>query len=459
MVELVIKNARVVTENGEFTGGVAINEGRIVSLGSNDILPTADRSIDAEGAYLLPGGVDPHVHIRYPGGAHRETFETGSAAAAAGGITTIVEHPISSPPQYSVDILMNRVEAAKNQSIVDVAFLGAAGGEKLEYIPQIAASGIVGYKTFLHAAPEGREKEFVGLTMKDNYELFVGFKEVARTGLPIAAHSEDNDLIAGLIREFRGAGKIGPLDHAESRPPLSEVLAVERLIRIAQATGAILYLVHISTPEAVALAVEARRRGQKVFIETCPHYLYLTQDALAKHGPYAKCNPPLRTPREVEGLWDYVLDGTIDTIASDHGPFTTEEKDRGAVDIFLAPAGFPGLETRLPLMLTAVKQGRLSMRRAVELLSVNPSKIFALYPKKGTIAVGADADLVLVDMDTPFEIDHAQMLTKSRDACLVYDGMRVYGRVLRTFVRGREVYQNGKVTVEPGYGQWVTPLR
>ncbi|MGB9826383.1 MAG: dihydroorotase, partial [Desulfofundulus sp.] len=246
---------------------------------------------------------------------------------------------------------------------------------------------------------------------------------------------------------------------AESRPPLSEVLAVERLIRIAQATGVILYLVHISTPEAVALAVEARRRGQKVFIETCPHYLYLTQDALAKHGPYAKCNPPLRTPREVESLWDYVLDGTIDTIASDHGPFTTEEKDKGAVDIFLAPAGFPGLETRLPLMLTAVKQGRLSMRRAVELLSVNPSKIFALYPKKGTIAVGADADLVLVDMDTPFEIDHAQMLTKSRDACLVYDGMRVYGRVLRTFVRGREVYQNGKVTVEPGYGQWVTPLR
>jgi len=456
MVDLIIKNARVVTEDGEFEGGVAVHEGRIVSLGSNETLPAAARGIDAEGAYLLPGGVDPHVHIRYPGGAHRETFETGSAAAAAGGITTIIEHPISSPPQYSVEILMDRVEAAKRQSLVDVAFLGAAGGEKLEHIPQMAAAGIVGYKTFLHAAPEGREKEFVGLTMKNNYELYSGFKEVSRTGLPIAAHSEDNDIIAGLIHQFRAEGKTSPLDHARSRPPLSEVMAVEKLIRIAKETGATLYLVHISTPEAVALALEARRHGQKIFIETCPHYLYLTQDALTKQGPYAKCNPPLRTRAEVDALWGYVLDGTIDTIGSDHGPFTTEEKDKGSVDIFVAPAGFPGLETRLPLILTAVKQGRLSMKRAIELLSTNPSKVFGLYPRKGTIAIGADADFVVVDLNTPFVIDHHQMLTKSRDACRVFDGLPVYGKVLKTLVRGQVVYSDGKVTAEPGYGQWVT---
>ncbi|MCL4424235.1 MAG: allantoinase AllB [Firmicutes bacterium] len=457
MVDLTIKGAKVVTEEGVFQGGVAVKEGQIVALGKDDTLPTGQTCLDAKGQYLLPGGVDPHVHIRYPGGAHRETFETGSAAAAAGGITTIIEHPISSPPQYSVEILMTRVKAAREQSIVDFAFLGAAGGEKLSYICDLGSAGIVGYKTFLHGAPEGRDKEFIGLTMKNNYQVYCGFSEVSKTNLPIGAHAEDDDLIAGLINQFRAAGKTGGLDHARSRPPITEVMTVERLIRIARETGVTLYLVHISTPEAVAVAKQARESGQKLYIETCPHYLYLTENDLVKHGPYAKCNPPLRSADDVEGLWKYVIDGTIDTIGSDHGPFTTEEKNQGVDDIFVAPAGFPGLETRLPLMLTAVKEGRLSLQRTVELLSTNPSKAFGLYPRKGTIRIGSDADFALIDMDTPFVINHEEMVTKSRDACVVYDGRSVFGRVTKTIVRGRVVYDNGKITMAPGYGQWILP--
>ena len=457
MMDLVIKGAQVVTENGIFKGGIAVKEGKIVAIGTDEILPAAQTEIDAEGQYLLPGGIDTHVHIRYPGGAHRETFETGSMAAAAGGVTTIIEHPISTPPQYSAEILMTRVEAVKEQAVVDVAFLGAAGGNKLEFIQEIGGAGIVGYKTFLHAAPEGRAKEFEGLTMENNYELYRGFKEVQKTGLPMSAHAEDNDLIANLIKEFRAKGQTKGIDHAKSRPTLAEVMAVERLIRVAKETGVPLYLVHISTPEAVQVAKAARDAGQELYIETCPHYLYLTEEALTKYGTYAKCNPALRTYEQTQGMWKYVMDGTIDTIGSDHAPYTVEEKEKNKEDIFVAPAGFPGIETRLPLMLTAVKQGKISLERAVDLISTKPSKIFGLYPHKGAIKVGADADVILVNVSDEYEIHHENMVTKARDVGVVYDGQKVVGKVLKTIVRGKVVYDNGKITAKPGYGQWVKP--
>lgn len=458
MMDLVVKGAQVVTENGIFKGGVAVKDGKIAAIAADEFLPAAYTEIDAEGQYLLPGGIDTHVHIRYPGGAHRETFETGTVAAAAGGVTTIIEHPISNPPQYSVDILMKRVEAVKEQAVVDVAFLGAAGGNKLEYIQEIGNSGILGYKTFLHGAPEGRAKEFEGLTMENNYELYRGFKEIKKTGLPMTAHAEDNDLIAGLIKEFRQKGQTTGIDHAKSRPTISEVMAVERLIRFAKETGVPLYLVHISTPEAVQVAKAARDAGQELYIETCPHYLYLTEEALEKYGTYAKCNPALKTYEQTQKMWEFVMDGTIDTIGSDHAPYTVEEKEKNKEDIFVAPAGFPGIETRLPLMLTAVKEGKISLERAVDLLSTKPGKIFGLYPHKGAIKVGGDADLILINLDDEYELQHTNMFTKARDVGVVYDGHKVFGKVLQTIVRGKVVYDHGKITVKPGYGQWVKPV-
>ena len=454
-MDLVIKGAQVVTENGIFTGGVAVKDGKIVAIGRDESLPSGKTEIDAAGQYLLPGGVDPHVHIRYPGGAHRETFITGSMAAAAGGVTTIIEHPISSPPQYSTETLMKRVEAVQEQAVVDVAFLGAAGGNRLEFIQEIGGAGIVGYKSFLHAAPEGRAKEFDGLTMESNYELYRGFEEIKKTGLPMTAHAEDNDLIVGFTKEFRARGATSGIDHAKARPTLSEVMSVERLIRLAKETGVPLYLVHISTPEAVAVAKAARDEGLNLHIETCPHYLYLTEESLVKYGAYAKCNPPLRTYEQTQKMWEYIMDGTIDTVGSDHAPYTVEEKEKNKEDIFVAPAGFPGIETRLPLILTAVKDGKISLERAVDLISTKPSKIFGLYPRKGAITVGADADLVLVNLTDEYELQHADMVTQAKDVGVVYDGQKVYGKVRKTFVRGEVVYDEGKITVNPGYGQWV----
>jgi len=458
MLDTLIKDINIVTEKGVVPGSLGISGGKIAALVDPGTQIEAGLVIQGGGQYLLPGGVDPHVHIRYPGVSHRETFYTGTQAAAAGGITTVIEHPISKPPQYSKSTLQVRVDSVREEAIVDVAFYGAAGASHLEEIVPLSREGIVAYKSFLHAAPEGRDLEFEGLTAKDSFELHCVLREVAKTSLLMAAHTEDNDLVAGNIAALRKAGKTKPRDHCLSRPAIVEVLAVQRLLALAKESGARAYLVHISTPEAVEIALKAREEGQEVYVETCPHYLYLTEDALDQFGAYAKCNPALRDAERVEKLWQYAADGTIDTIGSDHAPYTVAEKEKSPEDIFVPPSGFPGLETRLGFMLKAVHEGRISLNRAIDLLSHNPARIFGLSPQKGAIRLGADADLVLLDPFVSYTVNSAEMLTMARDICKFLDGTTLFGRVQKTFVRGKLVYDQGQVLAAPGWGQWVRPL-
>ena len=208
-----------------------------------------------------------------------------------------------------------------------------------------------------------------------------------------------------------------------------------------------LELAHISTPEAMQMAKEAKARGQKVFLETCPHYLLLTEEELIKHGPYAKCNPPLRTKEIVDKLWEYVLDGTVDFIGSDHGAFLPEEKDTGYEDIFKAPAGLIGIDLRLPLLLSEVAKGErgITLERVVELCCVNPAKAFNLYPKKGVIQPGSDADLVIFDMNDKTVVDWRKNYSKSREIAKVYDGWELHCKLNQTIVRGKVVMNEGVV--------------
>ena len=455
-VDMVIRGVKVFIDDSFIEGGVAVENGKVVAITEEKYLPKGKEIIEGKGNYLIPGTVDPHVHLRDPGHAERETFETGTKAAAAGGVTTILEMPISVPPPYSFELVERRVKLAKPQAVVDFAMFGAAGANKLEYIESCAKSGIVAFKTFFQKAQEGREAEFDGLTMENTGLQFKGLQEVSKTKKIIAIHSENNDMIQILIKEFREKGQVDNEAHALSRPPISEIETVSKLLLFAKETGAKIDFVHISTPESMELIKKAKLEGQKVYLETCPHYLFLTIEDLKKYGPYAKCNPPLRSKEDRDKLWDYINDGSVDFIGSDHGPFTKAEKERGLKNIFDAPAGFPGLELRLPLMLTAVKNGKLSFKRAIELISTNPAKVFGLYPKKGIIRIGSDADFVLVDMEKEFIVDNTKMFTKARDIATVYNGWKLTGKPIMTMVRGKVIFKNDQIMPNVvGWGKFV----
>ena len=456
--DLVIKNARVYREGDLFAGGLAVKDGKIAAVCANEFLPEAADVIDAKGMAVLPGVLDTHVHVRDPGHRERGTFFTETRAAAAGGVTSFLEHPISSPPPYSPEILRNRVAVAAPQGLVDYAFFGAAGSEFPDEVQKVAKEGIVAFKTFLHEAPEGRDDEFRGLTMPNDGGIMAGFQAVAKTGLILTIHAENNDMIQRLIKQFRAEGKTGFEYHAKSRPPITEIEAVEKLIRFAKEYGTRVSIAHVSTPEAMEMIRQAKREGQDIYLETCPHYLFLTEETIEKLGPFAKGNPPLRSRASMEALWEYVNDGSVDFIGSDHGPFLLSEKESGLKDIFKAAAGPAAIELTLPLMLTAVRDGKLTLKRMVELLSENASRIFGLAPAKGSLRVGADADIVVADIDNEFVVDNKELLTQSRDTTPMYNGFRLVGRPIHTIVRGRVVMRDRKVDDSAqGWGRCLTP--
>ncbi|MBU4228159.1 dihydroorotase family protein, partial [bacterium] len=413
----------------------------------------AEKVIDAKGKIILPGTIDPHVHIRAPGHDERETFESGTKDAALGGVTTVIEMPISTPPPHSPEIVERRMDIAAKEVVVDIAFFGAAGTDCLDDIIPCSKSGIVAFKTFLHEAPPGRKEEFIGLTAPNTGDQYELMEKVAQTGVMIGFHAENNDMINKNIARLRSEGKISPIYHGRSRPPVVEIETVAKILLFAEKIGTKVEICHISTPEVVELVNRAKSKGVYVVAETCPHYLFLNENVLEKVGVFAKCNPPLRSEEERLKMWEFVRDGSIDIIGSDHAPYTKEEKERGSEDIFTPPAGFPGLSTRLSLLFTAVKEGKIKLDRMVELICENPARIFGLYPKKGTIAVGSDADFVIFDPDKKDIISKDKMFTKCRDSALVYNGWEVYGKPEKTIVRGKVVFDNGEITVSPGYGE------
>lgn len=460
MLDLILKNAKVYLEDRFVEGvSVGVQAGRITAIAAPECMPEGARTLDLTGEYLIPGTIDTHMHVRDPGHTERGTFYTETMAAAAGGVTTILEQPISVPPQHNVEILERRIARAEAQCVVDFAFYGAAGGEYLEDIAQLAADGrIVAYKTFLHAPPEGREQEFQGLTMADDAQLYAGMRELAKTGLFCAFHAENNDMISANIKRLRAEGRVSPEYHCVSRPTVAEVTSVERILNFVRETGARVEIAHVSCPEVMELLRQAKKDGLPVYVETCPHYLFLTEEDMVKFGPYAKCNPPVRSRAQAEKLWDYVNDGTVDYMGSDHSPFLVEEKTRGLKDIFAAAAGFPGADLRLPLMLDAVAEGRTTLEKVVELLSVNPARCFGLYPTKGTIQVGADADFTLFRMDRHTVVDKARNYSHARDIAIPYDGRELKCAVTGTIVRGRAVMRDGVVDeTAKAYGHLVIP--
>lgn len=454
--DLIIHSGTIVTSSGLSAGTIAVHQGKIAGILAADQRPAASRQIDASGLHILPGLIDTHVHLRDPGRPEREDFTTGTSAAAAGGVTTILEMPISEPPVNSGANLARRAALVQPRALVDFGLYGAAGAENMDQIAAQAEAGAIAFKTFLHGAPPGRAHEFFGLCCTDDGILPEIMAAVKATGLRHCFHCENDAMLEAGLARMHAAGRTDGLAHAETRPPAVEDAAVAQVLALATAIGGPIQIVHLSAPLSALMIAEARARGLDVTVETCPQYLFLDISALSTHGPYAKCNPALRTPDDVMSIWAALHAGTIDVIGSDHSPYVAAEKERGWANIFDTPAGVPGLETTLPLLLSAVHAQQLDLPTLVRLTSERAAQIFRLK-HKGRIAPGYDADLTLIDLHEQWIFDHRQCLTKARACMRLWDGRPMHGRVVTTMVRGTTIFHAGAIVAEPGYGRFVRP--
>jgi len=463
-LDLLLKNGHVYLANGSFEiRTVGIKDGKIHLLAEGHADFEAERVIDAEGLHILPGVIDSHVHFREPAKhpSDTENFFTGTRAAASGGITTVIEMPNSFPCTYNTELLNNRKQILSDKAVIDYGLYGAAGSDHLDDIVPLAEGGIAAYKTFMHSAPAGREDEFEGFTMTGDKDLYAGFLNVKKTGLPIAIHAENNELMTyftELARQLYEPSDVRT--HMLARNVTVETSAMQRVIYFAGELDVPVICCHVSSPEALRIIKRAKKEGVRIFAEMCPHYLIFDESYLHKLGPFGKCNPPLRSRDQVDELWSYIADGTIDYISSDHSPFPKSSKEIGYEQILKSPAGFPGTEMILPLMLDQVNRNKLTLGRLTELMSVNPAKVFGLAPNKGTLEIGTDADITIVDMNARKKVDIREMLTVARESALLFDGLELQGWPAYTLVRGRVVAERGNVDdTAKGWGRLYSPQR
>ncbi len=449
----------VVSGRGSARVEVGIADGRIAGLYEPAGAPDARETIQADGLLILPGIVDAHFHCRAPGHPEREDFDTGTQAAAAGGATTVFEMPIAFPGVHTGAIVRARRELGERAAHVDFALWGGGGAEIDRDVQDMADEGVIGYKIFLHSAPAGREKEFEGLTAIDNPSLFRALSRIKPTGLPTAIHCEDDELIHAFTDELRARGDVGPAAHEKSRQSFVEAVAVSKVLLLAEAVGTRIHFPHISTARAVELVADAKRRGQPVSLETCPHYLLFDSGAVDKLGPFAKVNPPLRPKSDQEALWQGIRDRVVDIVASDHAPYTVEEKEVGWQEIFAAPSGAPSIETMGPALFDRALAGDLTMSRAVELLSEQPAELFRIAHRKGFVRPGADADLLLFDPHSSWTVEANKLFTRSNGSARLFEGRTLRGRIVASYVRGVAAYRDGRIANAPGTGQYLRPAR
>jgi allantoinase len=455
--DLVVRGGTLVTSDGEARLALAISDGRIVAVDRDEAMPAARETVDATGWHILPGVIDTHVHLREPGHPEREDWLTGTRAAAAGGITTILEMPISVPPVHTAAILRERAALVQPRSLVDFGLYGGASADNLEHIEAMAEAGAVAFKTFRTRAPVGREQEFVGICCPDAGRMWEVMERTARTRRLHVVHAEDQQILDVATARVRASGNLRGRAHAQARPEIAEVASVAQCIALAAATGTRLQIAHMSTAAAARLVAQAKDAGLPVTAETCPHYLTFTEHALDEWGPFAKCDPPLRSPATQQGLWEAVRAGIVDVIGTDHAPFHEQEKAPFFDNVLEARSGIIGLEQHVPVLLTAVAGGKLTLRALVRMVSETPARLFGLWPRKGRIAVGADADLTVVDLSAEWVHDHRHLHSKARATARIYDGMRFRGLPVMTVVRGRIVMRQGRIEGTPGWGQWIRP--
>jgi len=404
-VDLVINGGIIVSPDAEYLASIAIKDGLIHAIGAPSAMPEARQTLDATGLHILPGAIDVHVHFRDPGYPQKEDFGSGTAAAAFGGVTTVFDMPNTLPTIATAEALAAKHRIASEKAYVDYGLYAVLGEESIGHIPSLIEGGIIGFKCYMG-------NTFGRIPSPSTGAMLELFELVAPTGKRISLHAETNSIMERREQRLRAAGRTEPIAHLASRPAVVAVEAVARAAILAEWTGARIHVLHISSAAELRPLAEAKARGVEITGETCPHYLLLSEKDYEKSGGIVRVNPPVRETPNQQPLWDALIDGTIDMVATDHAPHAPEEKTRN--DIWTVDCGFPGVETQMPLMLTEVNRGRATIRDYVRWSADNPAKLWGLYPRKGTLTVGSDADIAIVDMSRPWTIDDASIQSRSK---------------------------------------------
>jgi dihydroorotase len=456
--DLVLRGGTVVTPGGVVQADIVIKDERIAGLSIGELTPAADEVLDVAGLVVLPGGVDTHTHLREPGFTHKEDIQSGTRTAVAGGYTTVSGMPNVQPVTTTVQRYLELIDVYARNSLVD--FNHNPAPTRLEEVQGLADAGALGFKIYMITDKGTDYPHMPELGVHHQGRLFEIGEAVQKTGLPLMVHPNNQELLETLSDRAIAAGDTSYQTVARLSASYDGIIfdsAISYLCRLQEVLGFRLHILHLRSPRSLEVVRAAKRAKQAVTIETNPHMLFLCNDwnEIERLGPYAL--NLWNGPDTTDLLWECVNDGTIDVIGSDHAPHLREEKEIGWTNMFVAANGTPKIQETLPLFLNEVNGGRITYSRLAEIFSAAPAKIFGLYPRKGAIQVGSDADLVVVDPNKEQVLRNEDMLSKC--GWTSWDGRRVKGATVHTLVRGTFAYRNGRVVGKAGHGRHVKPSR
>lgn len=431
-MEFVIRGRRVVTPEGLVPASVYIAGARIVRVGNWSDTPTGEHVVEAGDSIVMPGIVDTHVHVNEPGRTEWEGFESATRAAAAGGVTTILDMPLNSiPATTNVEALEAKRRASIGKSKVNVEFIGGVVPGNSGELEALAEAGVRAFKCFM--SPSGVD-EFPAI---DDEDLREAFPVLARLGLPLLVHAEDPAFLSPPPQSPTRGGSRKYADYLATRPVKAEQSAIDRLVQLMDWCPTRVHIVHLSSASSLEIILAARARGLQLTVETCPHYLTFAAEEIPDGATEYKCAPPIRDGAERDALWDALIAGDIDLVASDHSPCLPAMKDTGG-DFFSAWGGIASLQLSLPAVWTGARARGVAPDRISEWMSAAPARLAGLEQRKGTLAPDFDADIVIWNPDESFVVDPAKLL--HRHKVTPYAGRQLYGRVIETYVGGRRVF-------------------